>query len=235
MHNVKPNFLRHSGWVNQNSFKDLTLNIIGCGAVGSNAAMQASKMGFTKFSLWDKDTVEDHNLPNQAFFPAHIGKQKVIALEEQLKLFNPLVTVETHTEFFETSTHKELIEGILLISTDSMKSRADIFDTFNLNSKILQVLDTRLGFDYAEIYCMDPENPRDTLRWQSTLKNDSEIPDGPCNLRLCTTLVSVIVGTAVHYMCVPRAEWRDNRIRRLPFETKVSLSDRLYVKTWYNQ
>lgn len=72
-------FLRHAGWVGPEDLND-TLTIIGCGAVGSNLALIAAKMGFHEFDLWDADIVEPHNLANQAYDVEHIGMKKVAAL-----------------------------------------------------------------------------------------------------------------------------------------------------------
>lgn len=227
----KPSFLRHSAWVNENSFKDTVLNIVGCGAVGSNAAMLAARMGWTKFQLWDDDIVEDHNLPNQAFFPEHINMPKVEALASQLIKFNPSVKVVTHNKRFTTKEDAQSVEGILFIATDSMKSRSDIYSTFAYNVNIKLVIEARLAFDFAELYVLNPLDYDHLKNWKESLKTDEEIPDGPCNLRLCTTLVMNVCASAIHFACVPYALWRSEKERVLPFRTRFLLTDRLVVKT----
>ena len=43
-------------------------HIIGCGSVGSTIAELLARLGLTKISLYDFDTVSPHNLANQMFF-----------------------------------------------------------------------------------------------------------------------------------------------------------------------
>ena len=43
------------------------VHIIGCGSVGSTVAENLARSGVTKFTLWDFDVVEPHNLANQMF------------------------------------------------------------------------------------------------------------------------------------------------------------------------
>jgi tRNA A37 threonylcarbamoyladenosine dehydratase len=111
-------FLRAAGWVTPEDLA-FPLIIIGCGAVGSNVALCAAKMGFTNFILWDKDEVEAHNLPNQTYEISHIGMPKVQALEEVLKRFNPEVRVESHNSFF-TEAHASALQGFVVIATDNL-------------------------------------------------------------------------------------------------------------------
>lgn len=227
----RPSFLRHSG-----SFSPVALtsviNIIGCGAIGSTTAMVAARMGWSKFQLWDSDEVEDFNLPNQAFFPRHIGVPKVLALKELLQEFNPDIQVEVHQRYFVSDDDCSALEGPVVIATDSMKSRADITKAFSFNPKVPVVLEARLGFDYGEIHVIDPLDAEQIKGWKSTLRGDDEIPDGPCNLRICPTLVGVVSNTLVHYLCTPYALQRSDQgvAESPPFETKFILRGPLHTR-----
>ena len=53
------------------------IHIIGVGAVGSRIAEQIARLGFTRVIIYDFDTVDDINIPNQLFYHADIGKTKV--------------------------------------------------------------------------------------------------------------------------------------------------------------
>ena len=41
---------------------DYTYHILGCGAIGSSAALQLARMGAVYFHLYDRDRVEDVNI-----------------------------------------------------------------------------------------------------------------------------------------------------------------------------
>jgi len=192
-------YLRHSGWFAPEYAK--TLNIIGVGATGSFIGLIAAKMGVHKFVIWDPDLVESHNVSNQIYDSSHIGMKKVDAFEEVLTRFNPQIEVIKYDKFFTTAEDKEKLSGHLVLTVDTMSARKDIYSSFSNNYKVDCVYETRIGWDYAELNLIDPLDILSCEEWQSTLVNDDEIPDGPCNLRICTTLVSLVASYAVHCIC----------------------------------
>ena len=194
-------FLRHSGWFGPETAGDTVLNIVGVGATGSHIGLYAAKMGFHNFRVWDLDVVENHNLPNQIFENRDIGSRKVDAFERVLKSFNPHIAVEKHPLFFETKDHKELLDGPLVLTVDTMKARKDIFDSFKYNWRVKKVFETRLGFDYGELNIIDNFSPPQLNEWYNTLLRDDQIPEGPCNMRICTTLVCMVSSYVVHKIC----------------------------------
>lgn len=193
-------FLRHSGFVGP-SVLSQTIVLIGAGAVGSNLALTAAKMGYTKFILFDQDIVEEHNLPNQAFFPKHVSMLKVEALKQILEEFNPQCVVETYPIFFESSAHAEVLKDFVVIATDNMKSRKDITAACELNINVLQLIEARLAFDYGEIHLINPLSIDEFENFSNTIVDDSKVPEGPCNLRICPPLVQLITSYMVQLMC----------------------------------
>ena len=193
-------FWRHSGWFAPEYAPPL--NIIGVGATGSNIGLIAAKMGFQKFRIWDPDVVENHNLPNQIYDIHHIGQHKTDAFKDVLVRFNPRIEVETYNELF-TSTQEQVskLEGPLVLTVDTMQARKEIYEAFKLNWKVECVFETRLGFDYGELNVIDNSSMEACNQWYKTLMNDEDIPDGPCNLRICTTLVTIVAAQTVHHLC----------------------------------
>ena len=191
-------FLRHAGWFGPEDAQ--TLNIVGVGATGSHIGLIAAKMGFHNFRVWDADIVETHNLPNQIYDVEHVGKRKVAAFKDVLQRFNPSINVETHDYFFDSS-HKHLLDGPLVLTVDTMSARKEAVSTFKLNWKVNKVFETRLGFDFGELNIIDNMNTLETEAWSSCLRDDKDLPEGPCNLRICTTLVSMVASYTVHCIC----------------------------------
>ncbi len=74
---MNQNYNRQVGLVDIQSFRDNTIAIVGCGAIGSYVASSLAKMGLTNFNLYDFDKIEVHNLPNQFFKEKDVGKYKV--------------------------------------------------------------------------------------------------------------------------------------------------------------
>lgn len=194
-----PIFLRAGGWVGPSTLTD-TVTIIGVGATGSVLAMILARMGFTKFVIYDPDDVEPHNLPNQAYDSRHIGKPKVEALSEILKEFNADIDVECRPEYFTNETTIDDF-GPVIITTDSMKSRGEIMNVCRDNIMVDYVFETRLGFHHGEVAIIDNNDSEAVDKWLQTLRDDSEIEEGPCNLRTCATLVELIASYTAHQIC----------------------------------
>ena len=191
-------FLRHAGWFGPEDAT--TLNIIGVGATGSYIGLTAAKMGFHSFRVWDPDLVESHNLPNQIYDADHVGKKKVEAFKEVLQRFNPSIKVDTHDYYF-SSNHKDLLDGPLVLTVDTMSARKEIYETFKNNWKVDKVFETRLGFDFGELNIIDNMDLSSNKNWFSSLRDDKDLPEGPCNLRICTTLVNMVASYTVHCIC----------------------------------
>jgi hypothetical protein len=221
-------FLRHNAWVAPEDFGEDVFNIIGVGATGSHIALMLAKMGVHRFRIWDADIVENHNLPNQAYDVSHIGMLKVDALADVLKRFNPQIQVTTINRFF---THEEDadIEGPVVLTVDTMSARKNIFDTFKGNVKIPVVVETRLGFDYGELYVLNPLDRKTCDVWFGSLKNDEDIPEGPCNLRICTTLVACVASIAAHALCSYYAAERKSEDWNFDFKTMFYMNPNLSV------
>ena len=70
--------------------------IVGCGGVGTWAAIFLALAGTKNLVLIDSDLVEIHNLNRTLFRPYHVGMRKVDALHELLLDIRPTLTVETY-------------------------------------------------------------------------------------------------------------------------------------------
>ena len=57
-----------------------SVTIVGCGGIGSFAALALAKLGVQHLTLVDPDTVDEHNIPNQLYRPTDQGITKVAAL-----------------------------------------------------------------------------------------------------------------------------------------------------------
>jgi len=69
------------------------IGIAGCGGLGSNCAVSLVRAGVGNLILADFDLVEPSNLNRQHYFISDIGKPKVEALAEYLRLINPQINL----------------------------------------------------------------------------------------------------------------------------------------------
>ena len=100
------------------------LHIIGCGAVGSTVAENLVRIGMTKITLYDFDTVEKHNVSNQMFRGIDIGKPKVQALAEYLQEINPDIIDDLEIE--PEGYIGQKLSGYVFLCVDNIDLRREI-------------------------------------------------------------------------------------------------------------
>ena len=120
--------------------------IFGCGAIGSNLALELARKCFSTSTyldivLLDYDIVEKRNLAAQAFLPKHIGLPKVDAIEDLIKGFSDISVSKLNLKL----TEENLTEVINFVNlSDESSILIDCFDNLdarNLTWKLGQVLD----------------------------------------------------------------------------------------------
>jgi molybdopterin/thiamine biosynthesis adenylyltransferase len=85
------------------------IGIAGCG-IGSEVARQLTRFGFTISALADPDIVEIHNLNRQSYHHNQVGKKKVEALLEKLKLINPDQKPELFPDGITKKNYKKFVD-----------------------------------------------------------------------------------------------------------------------------
>jgi hypothetical protein len=108
-------------------FRDKTVSLWGCGAIGSHLAEFLARSGARKLILHDSGVVTPGLLTRQLFSENDIGKPKVRALSERLKTIRPSIEIEEHLE--------NLISGLL--SSQDWTSGADIVIESTGSSSVL--------------------------------------------------------------------------------------------------
>ncbi|MEA3443601.1 MAG: sulfur carrier protein ThiS adenylyltransferase ThiF [Bacteroidota bacterium] len=69
------------------------VGVAGAGGLGSNCAVALARSGVGKIIIADFDTIDLSNLNRQYYFHNQLGRKKVLALKENVKLVNPEVEV----------------------------------------------------------------------------------------------------------------------------------------------
>lgn len=157
---------RQRDLVNQRLISTLSINIIGCGALGSAVAMALSKMGVRFFYLFDDDGVTEVNLPNQMYRIKDLNKFKVDALSEIIKEYNDEAVVVTD---YRRYTHEPL-QHIVIVTTDSMSSRRAIWEQFCIQPQTRTLIEARMGAEEGQTYTIQKINTSE--------KNYPHVTDG---------------------------------------------------------
>jgi molybdopterin/thiamine biosynthesis adenylyltransferase len=146
------------------------IHLVGCGGVGSFAALALAKLGCSNMHLYDDDRVEEHNVPNQLFRTTDIGRPKVEALAEILEVFTGV-----HAMSHLRRLNGERLQGVVVSGVDSMASRKAMWvKSVRHRAGIPLYLDGRLGAEVCRLYAIRPADPDDVRCYESNLYEDSQ-------------------------------------------------------------
>jgi len=138
---------------------DERCHIIGCGSVGSTIAELLIRLGLTKISLYDFDTVSAHNLANQMFFNADIKRNKTEAVRDLLLAINPEAknNIKIYNEGWTDTTR---LNGYVFLCVDNIDLRREIATKNKYNRAIKAMFDVRTRLEDAQHYAADWSSPR---------------------------------------------------------------------------
>ena len=175
----KIDYIRQSGYINIKDFRDNKISIVGCGANGGFIGMCLAKIGMTKFVLYDFDKIESHNIPNQLFEEASVGKLKVDETKDVMERMNSDVEIETHLKY-----NKTLLKTQIVIScVDKMSVRKEIFNACKKDDTVQLFIDTRMSMLEGQVYIIDMNCQEDVDYYEQTLFSDKEAVQTRCTDR----------------------------------------------------
>ena len=129
------------------------IHIIGCGSVGSTIAENLARCGVEKFTLWDFDDVEPHNISNQMFRTKDIGKLKVEALKDILMEINP--DIGEKIKLKPEGWNGEMLSGYIFLAVDNIDIRRQIVELIFDNPYVKAVFDVRTMLESAQSFGAD--------------------------------------------------------------------------------
>ena len=159
------------------------INIVGCGAIGSWLAFFLLKMGFGNIHVYDFDTIEEHNIPNQLFKESDIFSAKVDAL---LNIYNEHFNDDTQrlkvhkTEITQDNAH--VLSGVVFGCVDSMAARKYIYENCYKHGHAKFFCEGRLSIWGSYIYTLYKNGEDWTKKYENTLYADSEAEVSACGV-----------------------------------------------------
>lgn len=115
------------GEATQESLKDKTVAIIGCGGLGCSLGLFLGSSGIGKFILVDFDKVELHNIHRQlAFDKDSIDKYKCEVLKQKLEDRSIDTSFTTITSSFCDFSKEDIKVDLIIDATDNLATRAQI-------------------------------------------------------------------------------------------------------------
>ena len=164
--------------------------IIGAGAIGSYYATTLAKMGFQDITVYDQDTIEDHNIANQMYPVPMIGKPKVEALAIVCMQYAS-VNIKPMRMFW--TPEKALMADIIVSAVDDMDVRANIWN-FYKDKGIQCFVDGRMGAQVYRAYSVDMKDPKEVALYEASLYPQDEAAPEPCGQKSIIFNVLQVAG-----------------------------------------
>ena len=174
------------------------IHIIGVGATGSFVAMELARMGCPVLNIYDFDELEIHNIPNQYYDTQDLGKPKVEALAEKLKLINPSIVVNAYNgkvlpKASEEGKGIDEMSGYVFLLVDSMKTRKELWEAVKKNKNIIHCWESRLGSDQARVYSLDM-SVKNFDKYEQDFYEDDNAEVSACGTSI--TVLPIVLQTA---------------------------------------
>jgi len=176
-------YRRQTALFNPAEHKERHVTIVGLGNIGSHTAQAMARMGVKNFTLYDFDTVEEHNLASQAYTVSDLGVLKTTATSLAITALQPGAVVQIVDAAF---TGKENVTDILIIAVDSMVARKEIQEQLNVDGKNPFVIDGRMGGGQVEVRAMMCK------QWGDTFSSHPDTDE--CSARYISYTSYVIAG-----------------------------------------
>lgn len=151
------------------------ITVIGSGSIGSSLLLGLAKMGCQNLTVYDSDKVEDHNIANQFYRLKDIGKYKVKAAQDIVKIFSGTLLKIKNQRWKD-----QKLSGIICVSVDSMRTRKEVFEKAKYNALINLLIEGRMGGLVGYVYCIKPFDPDDIKFYEKALYSDAEAEVLPC-------------------------------------------------------
>lgn len=187
-------YSKQSELINIGAF-DKQIHIIGCGALGSWIGFILLKMGFQDIHMYDFDTIEEHNIPNQLFMESQIGKTKVESMMEIYKNFFIDADLRLTVHCDKLDENSPTLNGIIFCAVDTMSGRKELYEKlFKYSTGGELWIEGRLSLYGAYVYTLPHLDFNLFTKYESTLYADSEAEVSACGVS--QTALPAAINTA---------------------------------------
>jgi len=155
---------------------DVPITVVGCGGIGSFVILALAKMGCRALAAYDDDRVEPHNIPNQAYRLADVGRLKVEALSDLVR-----EVAGAPLEIRVERVRRQRLQGVVIAAVDTMSARREIWlQGIRHRAAVPLYVDARMGAEVARVFTVRPADPDDVRRYEASLYTDEEAMNLPC-------------------------------------------------------
>lgn len=185
-------FSRYSGILAQELLVKQRVQIIGCGAIGSQIARQLATMGIGWIDLWDDDRITPTNLGTQGWSADSLDEYKTFELSRILRNLNPQCRVTTHETRWAARDWDNANPFSVFVALDNLEGRHEVAKAYAASAVSPIVVDSRMGALSMRIIC-----PESAKHYAATIPTAKQVHEGPCTERATFFCASIAAGLAV--------------------------------------
>jgi hypothetical protein len=186
-------FVRQAELVPQDRLEQLTVTVIGVGAIGRQAALQLAAIGARRLQLVDFDVVDETNVTTQGYRRRDVGRLKVKACAEAVGELDDLVRVEQVADRFRPRLP---VGEAVFCCVDSISARDAIWRSAGTRCRFWA--DGRMRGEALRVLAAADEESR--RHYGTTLFRQEEAQVGSCTSRSTIYAAGVAAGLMVHQL-----------------------------------
>jgi molybdopterin-synthase adenylyltransferase len=183
-------YTRQADIVPAERMANLTVTVVGVGAIGRQVALQLAAMGISKLQLIDFDRVEIENLCCQGYLENDLEMLKVDATSRMCRMINSQVAIEQVGERFQRSSE---VGDILFCCVDSIDTRKFIWEA--VKDRVSVFVDTRMSASVARVIAVVDSAGRE--HYPTTLFGAGEAYQGSCTAKSTIYTANIAAGLAI--------------------------------------
>lgn len=175
--------MRHTGIHDPAQYSNKRVAVIGVGTIGSHLALTLARMQ-VPLTLYDADTIEEHNLSTQSYGFGDIGKEKVVAVLEQISAIGSDLDNDGKIENYDG---RPIVADIIVSTVDSLDARQEIASGLISNGVDKPIVDGRVGREQVEVYYFPTAK-----EWIEQLPEVGD--EDPCGARFTAYTANIAAG-----------------------------------------
>lgn len=183
------------------SIDEVNVHVIGVGSIGRRVATELASMGVNKIWIYDFDVIDDENLGTQGWKLEDVGREKVEAVNDEIKRVNldSVVTKcndrfkEGNSVFDLKNTHDLKQINVVFLCVDSIESRKDIYELVRDYTDLL--VDTRMAAEQVRVITL--VSPEDDRYYEHTLFKEEEGLQERCTARSTAYAAMIAAGMGI--------------------------------------
>ena len=201
--------------------EELSFVVIGAGAIGSFFVMTLAKMGAKKITVYDFDSIEEHNISNQMYPLDFIEMKKTDALQIVARNFGGC-EIEVRGKW----TPEDAVDAEVIVSAvDNMDVRKELWGHYNTHCNLF--LDGRMSAMVYKVYAVDTDSTVASDFYETTLYPQSEAAQERCGEKSIIFTVLGVAGTMLNVL----KQWIMNEHR--PTEIVADMYNHTLTKKYH--